>query len=445
MTNQNHNELAEKLVKKGFQVFVVGGAVRDELLGLKPNDVDLCTNATPEEVADVFKGHRVNLVGDFFKVTVVDDVEVATFRGDKYLGLNHKDCVCQKVDTVEEDLQRRDLTVNSMARNFATGELVDPFGGRDDLKNRVVKFTGNPVDRLTEDPNRHLRACRFLATLDASFDEETFDALKACANYVPEYVAPERLRLEVLKAMKAQKASKFFYAMKHTGTLKHVLPSLDDCFFVQGGKHHREGVFEHCMLAGDHLFAQNPLLRLTGYLHDVGKSKYQFNSEGELTYHGHEKDGEELVRRDLEALRFSNDEVAYVSSLVSLHMTPLHGDQTKKAVRRALRKLAERNLVYQDFLALKVVDRKSNLGKPDYTEEEVGEFHSLFENAFLNEEEAAFSVKDLKVTGNDVMELLNLTPCKRVGEVLNHLLTQVVEGELVNTRESLLAEVEKFV
>ena len=129
MTNQNHNELAEKLVKKGFQVFVVGGAVRDELLGLKPNDVDLCTNATPEEVADVFKGHRVNLVGDFFKVTVVDDVEVATFRGDKYLGLNHKDCVCQKVDTVEEDLQRRDLTVNSMARNFATGELVDPFDG----------------------------------------------------------------------------------------------------------------------------------------------------------------------------------------------------------------------------------------------------------------------------------------------------------------------------
>ena len=125
----NHNQLAKKLTDKGFQVYVVGGAVRDELLGRTPKDVDLCTNATPEEVADVFKGHHVNLVGDFFKVTVVDGVEVATFRGDTYKGHDHKACVCQKVDTVEEDLQRRDLTVDSMAPPFLR-ELVDPFGGR---------------------------------------------------------------------------------------------------------------------------------------------------------------------------------------------------------------------------------------------------------------------------------------------------------------------------
>ena len=220
------------LCKLGYETYVVGGAVRDFLSGRLPEDEDIVTKATPKEVADIFKDHRIAYGGTYFRVTFVDGIEVATFRKDVYKGLNNKDVQIIPAKTILEDLDRRDFTFNAIAWCQFTGRLIDPHGGRDDLYRKKVRFVGDPQKRIFDDPNRMIRACRFVASIDGEFGHDDLEALKRFAPLVGEgVILPERLHTEILKAMKVRNASTFFNALHQIDALKYIFPMMD-CLYL---------------------------------------------------------------------------------------------------------------------------------------------------------------------------------------------------------------------
>ena len=196
------NEIVRCLCEEGWDAYVAGGAARDMLSGDTPYDHDIVTEAPYEIVKDLFHDRKVSLVGASFKVCIVDGIEVATYRKDSYFGLSDKNCEVEEAETIQEDLARRDLTINSLAFCPYSGDIIDEYGGIDDLRKRVVKFTGNPIDRIMEDPCRILRACRFLSRIEGKFDPDTFQSLKEHSFLVRDYVTPERIRLEILEFSK---------------------------------------------------------------------------------------------------------------------------------------------------------------------------------------------------------------------------------------------------
>lgn len=424
--------LAQMLEKRGFDAYFVGGYVRDYLLGIPSNDVDLATNARPEQVEAIFsKRHKVKTVGKAFGVVLVDGVEIATFRKDRYAGCNHKNVEITHSDTIEEDLRRRDFTMNAMAMDLH-GKITDPFNGWYDVKRRVIRFVGNARARIVEDPNRMLRACRFAAQLGWHLDEEAVEAIFYNTDLF-RCVAPERVRLEVLKAMKGRLGSRFFWTLKECGLLDAVFPSLARCVDHTGGNYHPEDVFTHSMYTGDAISPRCPLTRLAGYLHDVGKPATYNPETGQFLEH--EKEGADFVREELTRLKFSNEEVRVVVGLVKMHMrtaTVLND----RGVRRLLRKLAANGVHYRDYLRLFLADRNSNLGLPKMTTKAVREMINKVEDA-MSVETGVTKVTDLAVNGHDVMRIKGFPPGPWVGQILEHLLTVVVEDPNLNTKENL--------
>lgn len=424
--------IVRKLSERGFDVYIVGGYVRDGLLGIISNDVDIATNAKPEQIESIFaKEHKVKTVGKSFGVVIVDNIEVATFRKDAYVGLNHKDVTITYANTIEDDLSRRDFTINAMALDV-NHNLIDPFGGQNDLIFRLVNFVGNAKDRIREDPNRMLRACRFVAQLNGSLENNTRRAIQKCAGYM-QYVAPERIRIEVLKAMKTQRPSKFFDALDECRLLGYVFPSLVNTVSHTGGNYHPETVYDHCMATGDSISCRCPLTRLAGYLHDVGKPVTYNSDTGQFLEH--EKAGADLVQDELTTLKFSNDEIRAIVGLIKMHMrtaTVLNA----RGVRRLLRKLQANSVHYRDYLRLFLADRNANTGLPKMSSDDVRNMINVVEDE-MSIETGVTSIKDLKVNGYDVMRIKGFPPGPWVGKVLEQLLTVVIEYPSLNNKEIL--------
>lgn len=435
-----HNTIIKTLCNNGYNAHIVGGAVRDILLGENPKDIDIVTNAIPEQIISLFPENKIDLVGANFQVVMIDGIEVATYRVDCYDGFNLAGTMI--ASTIHEDLSRRDLTINSLAMCPVSGDIIDLFGGVDDLKNSAIKFTGNPNDRIKEDPCRVLRACRFLAKIDGELDEETFYALSENRHLVKD-IAPERIRIEIMKAMNCKNPSLFFEIASYIGILEFILPNLDFCLGLDGGPHHEESVFQHCMIAGDSISSNYPLLRLAGYLHDIGKYQSSaYDEDGFITFHGHEKIGSEIVEQELKALKFSNDEVEYVKNLVEFHMRSLK-DISPRSMRRLISKMYEKNINYKDFLRLKIADRKANLKKEAFTFSEIKHMVKLFQVEFNAEVPNTFSIKDLTIDGNDVMNILRIGPCRMVGDILKDIFEMVLDDPELNERETLIGMVEE--
>ena len=436
-----HNKIIQKLCHHGYEAYVAGGAVRDLLLGQNPNDYDIVTNAKPDEVENLFKqDYKVGIIGKAFKVCVVEGIEVATYRKDVYYGFHHRNCEVSFGKDVKEDMERRDLSINSMVLCPISGDVIDEFGGINDLKNRIIRLTGDPVARIKEDPCRIIRACRFLSNIDGKFDPDTLQALKDHSSFIRQYVAMERVQLEILKALKYKNASKFFYALQEIGVLVDIFPSLSYCYDHDGGPHHKETVFDHCMLAGDHITTKNPLLKLAGYLHDAGKV-HAYNKE-DRTFLRHEILGRNALRKELKRLKFSIKEISYICSLVRLHMRDLGVKTTPKATRRLIRKLNEHNLPIQDWLRLKIADRHGNLNKPDFTLRDIKRKMYKFDSVLNAKEPSAFAIKDLAINGNEVIKLLDVKPGPIIGKVLSSLFEMVLDDPSLNTKEQLIKIIE---
>jgi len=435
-----HNTLCEN----GFDSYVVGGFVRDLLNNDTSNsDIDIATNATPDEIENLFKSnHKVKMVGKSFGVVIVDDIEVATFRNDSHNGIGDRNCTTSFSCSIEEDLSRRDFTINAMAICNVSGDIIDPHNGKSDLKENRIRFVGNATQRIMEDPNRIIRACRFLAKLQGEFEYETLRALKLHSHLIKSHVQPERIRLEILKAMKLETPSLFFSALQLIGALDFIFPEMVSCYENGGhGKHHKETIFEHLMMCGDHLSKRKPLLRLAGYLHDIGKPRmFQRNNNG--TFVGHEDEGKMLCHDYLTRLKFSNDEVDDISFLVGRHMDTM-SELTKKSARKLRKRLYDDEVSVKDFLMLKIADRKSNMVREPYSKVELKDM--IYHLGLTSkEEEVPFTTKSLALSGGDIIRMFNISG-PIVGKIQKHLLGLVIEhGPELNTFESLLVQTEMF-
>ena len=442
-----HEKIVNKLCSCGYEAYITGGAVRDLLLGREPLDYDVVTNARPDEIAMIFKNESVKEVGQAFNVTLINGIEVATYRQDTYHGGGHRDCTVNLVEKLHKDLERRDLTFNSMAFCPYTGDLIDPYDGKGDLENNLVRFVGDPDQRIKEDPDRIIRACRFASNLNARFEEKSLAALRNNIQRL-EMVAPERLRLEIKKAMKTRKASRFFQNLELIGALDRVFPSLKACAGLDGGKHHGEDVFEHCMLVGDAISARCWLTKLTGYLHDVGKSEaVVFDKHGNSeNFIGHESAGIHLLERDLRALKFSNQEISFITRLVAVHMRTLEPESSPKSVRKFLASINDFRMDYRTFIRFRVADRTGNKAKPAKT---IGEIRNLLQIAeaemFAHDRQQEFGLSMLAINGNDLMREFQLKPGPVVGKTLKTLLNKVIEEPAINDRRSLLELAEKII
>jgi tRNA nucleotidyltransferase/poly(A) polymerase len=427
-------ELIQTLHDRGFEAFFVGGAVRDMLRGVKPDDTDIVTKAKPEEIEELFSGRNVKTFGKSFKVVEVDGVEIATYRKDRYEGLDDKKVIIEYANTIEEDLERRDFTINAMAFEPFTRTLIDIRNGAQDLKEKIIRFVGNPYDRIHEDPNRIIRACRMKCLIDGEFDSATKLTLQERSSYVEGYVDYERIRLETLKAMKYRKPSKFFESLNEIGALRYIFPSLTRCVDHKGGHHHAEDVFTHSMICGDSISRRFPLLRLAAYLHDVGKPEAAFvdkNDKNKLKFFGHHKVGEELVREELKLLRFSVQEIEYISKMVDIHMK---NHNSPKQIRRILATCNTSGINYKDYLRLRFADRKANLKKGPHPISSIRDVIKDFQIEIDRKVPNRYS--ELEVNGNDIMNL-GFKQGPIIGKILKFLFEKVMDEPDLNTKEKL--------
>ncbi len=419
----------DTLENAGFAAYAVGGCVRDSLLGLTPHDYDLCTNAAPAQLRALFANYPLVLSGEKHgTVSVVMDhqpVEITTFRTEGgYQDGRHPDWV-RFVSTIEEDLSRRDFTVNAMAYSPTRG-FADPFGGQADLKSRTLRAVGDPAARFTEDALRILRGVRFAVRYGLSVEPETEKAMFSLAPLMDK-LARERVFDELCKLIPLVSASD----MGHFApVLVQAIEELKGCVgFNQHSPHHAYDVYTHTA----HVVEAMPpdlALRLAALLHDIGKPTVFYRDEtGRGHFPDHAKVGAEMADAILRRLRASNTLRSRVVELILHHMIPLEPD--KRILRRRLSKLGTAGV--QDLLALQ---------RADFGSKGVGEQTDVFDRveALIEEilrEDACLSLTDLAVNGRDLIALG--FSGKAIGTCLSHLLERVLDETLPNERDSLLA------
>lgn len=423
MIKENVGFILTVLWENGFQAYIVGGAVRDIMLHRTPDDIDILTNASIQQIQSLFSDQKIKTMGKTFPVCRVNGIEIASGRS----GFDVK-------SFPESDLAKRDFTINAMAFDPAAKKILDPFNGRKDLEDAVIRFTKDPEKRILEDPVRMVRACRFAAMIQGSFSLSSFNAVLACRNLLDKDVAKERICHEIMKAMALTKPSLFFHALKKTGLLPKIFPSLDQCHDLDGGPHHNETVFDHCMLVGDALPPQFPVLRLAGFLHDAGKFDAAAITRDKLTFAGHENHFGAVVR-DLTTLRFPAADITYIASLIKTHMRPLTDNTTPKAARRLLSMLDQNGLDYRDFMRMRIADKKGNLAKKPYT---LSELRVRLKKLFTEiRGQATFRMNDLEITGTDIIRILDIHPGPEVGKIKQLLFEKVLDDPGMNTYEEL--------
>ncbi|WP_300464123.1 CCA tRNA nucleotidyltransferase [Desulfobacula sp.] len=415
--------ILDTLQKNGFAAYIAGGAVRDMLLKRPPVDVDILTHAAIREIESLFSGQTVKQVGKTFPICMVNGFEVSSGRGAVDLS-----------SFPESDLARRDITINAMAYDPIAEKIIDPFNGRKDLETAVIRFTNDPDKRIREDPVRMIRACRFMAMIDGSLSVSSLKSILACKDLLDTAIAKERIHHEIVKALGLQRPSLFFRALKKTGLLSKIFPSLDRCHDLDGGPHHGETVFDHCMLVGDAVPATLPMLRLAGFLHDTGKFDAAEIKQGKLTFPGHENHTRSVIQ-DLTALRFPIKEITYITALIKTHMRPLTDQTTPRAARRLLSMLDEHGLDYRAFMQMRIADKKGNLAKRPYTLSDIRiRLKKLFN---VMAEPSVFRMDGLAIKGNDIVRILGIPPGPDIGKIKRLLFEKVLDDPRLNTHQEL--------
>ena len=419
----------ESLEKAGFSAYAVGGCVRDSLLGRTPHDYDLCTNATPAETQAVFRDFPLVLSGmKHGTVGVVMDhqnYEITTFRTEGgYADSRHPDWV-RFVGKVEEDLARRDFTVNAMAYNPKTG-YIDPWGGQQDLEDHVLRTVGDPRQRFREDALRILRGVRFAIRFDLKPEAETLQAMEELS-YTMESLSAERVFEELSKILLIAKAEDLLLFKK---ILTAALPELGPCVdFDQRTPYHIHDVYTHTAHVVERV-PQDLVLRWTAVLHDIGKPPcFTVDENGQGHFYGHASASAQMAEEALRRLKAPTALREQVVNLIKLHMNPLYPD--RKMQTRLLTKYGWDTL--EKLLALQKSDYGAKI--PDYSPAE-----AFMEQ--LRQEDTCLHIRDLAVKGQDLMAL-GMTPGPKMGETLKDLLAQVQEQKLQNEKTELLRYVEE--
>lgn len=431
-------EIIDRLEARGYEAYAVGGCVRDSILGRQPQDWDITTSAAPHEVKAVFS-HTIDTGIAHGTVTVMlgrEGFEVTTYRIDgEYEDARHPKEVRFTPDLLE-DLKRRDFTVNAMAYNETKG-LVDAFDGIGDLKRGVIRCVGNAKDRFTEDALRMLRAVRFAAQLGFAVEEETAEAMRALAGNIAK-VSAERIQTELVKLLLSPHPEELRLAYE-TGLTGVFLPEFDRMMETpQNHPHHCHTVGEHTISAVANIRADR-VLRLSMLFHDIAKPKCRTTDEsGTDHFCGHQQAGSEMTRQILRRLKFDNDTTDRVCRLVRWHDD--RPELSEKSVRRAVSRIG-----LGQYPALFEVKRADILAQSDYRRPEKLAYVDAYESIYreIRKRQQCLCLKDLAVTGRDLIESAGMKPGPGLGAVLEELLEAVLEDPEKNARETLLALAKK--
>ncbi len=431
----------DQLTAAGFEGFVVGGSVRDLLIGREPKDYDITTNATPEQIQETFEDTLYNNDFGTVVVRVYDEdqeryeIEITPYRAEAtYSDHRHPDKVEFGV-SLEQDLQRRDFTINAIA--FDGKEVIDPFNGQQDCADKIIRTVGNPDERFSEDALRLIRATRFAAELDFSIHPETFTAIQA---HAPEIlnVSWERIRDEIVKTVKADDAYRGFWLMHTSGLLKHVLPELETGVGVGQNLHHIYTVFMHGLLSLQYCPSEDPLVRFAALLHDIGKPETKEGEKDAVTFYNHEHMSAKMTKEIMRRLKFSKRDVERVTHLVKNHMFYyVQGEISDAGVRRLLKCIGRENL--DDLMAIRIGDRMGS----GCQKEKPFKLVEL-ERRIREVEKDPMDTTMLKLDGHEIMELTGLEPGREVGEIMSALLEDVLEDPSLNTKEYLTKRVKQI-
>jgi tRNA nucleotidyltransferase (CCA-adding enzyme) len=435
--------VCRRLHAAGHEAHLVGGGVRDMLLGRVPADFDVATDAVPEAVVDLFgKTFAVPTGLKHGTVTVLTDtapprhVEVTTFRGEgEYLDGRRPSSVTY-VKSLKDDLARRDFTMNAVAFDPLAGAITDPFEGRRDLSQGLIRAVGDPIARFREDGLRPMRAVRQAAQLAFDIDPPTKAAIPQTLD-VFRKVSAERIRDELLKMLAAPQPSRGLVLMRDTGLLGEVIPELLEGVGCTQNRFHKHDVFGHTLRVVDETQG-DPIRRLGALLHDVGKPRARQPREGapgEYSFFQHEYVGATMADEICRRLKLANAERERVVGIVKNHMFFYASDWTDGTVRRFVRRVGGHEAL-DDLFALRAGD-VAGRGFGEDPEKEIGELRGRVGEVAASD--AALKVTDLVINGGDVMRALGIPPGRLVGEVLEKLLERVIDDPTLNEKEKLEA------
>ncbi|MDO8488468.1 MAG: HDIG domain-containing protein [bacterium] len=442
---QQVEEILTNFSQAGYEIFIVGGVVRDAILGKSLYDWDFTTSATPEEILklypDAFYDNKFGTVG-------IEDsqkgrpYEITTYRTEHgYSDSRHPDEV-KWGKSLEEDLARRDFTINAMAlKQIRPGEfeIIDPYHGEQDAQNKVIRSVGNPTARFSEDALRMMRAVRIAAQLGFAIEEQTLEAIRINAPLISK-VSGERVRDELLKIMASESPADGYLLLHNCGLGEEILPEMEKTFGVQQqspGRHHIYDVGTHSVESVRNCQSPDPITRLATLIHDVGKVRTQkVFPDGKITFYNHEMESAKIATKIAERLRFSNAQTDKFFRLVRWHQFTVDERQTDSAVRRFIHNVSKDNIL--DMLSLRVGDRLGGGAR------ETSWRLERFKQRLVDVQKQPFSVTDLKINGRDIMEVKQVPTGPQVGKYLAALFKEVVDKGVPNEKEALLERLKQI-
>ena len=441
----------DKLKKKGFEAHIVGGCVRDFLRGVEPQDWDVATNAKPEEIQKIFpKSFYEN---KFLTVTVqtgsknpkLKEIEITTYRSEtKYTDKRHPDQIAF-TKTIEEDLARRDFTINALAGRLIPGvsklKIVDSFQGQKDLDNKIIRAVGKTEDRFSEDALRMLRAVRFSVTLGEGWEieQKTGQAIKKNSPWL-QAISKERIRDELMKIIMSDRAADGVELLRQLDLLKYIIPELEEGYGVGQNKHHIYQCYEHYLRSLDYAAKRkfNKYVRMADLLHDVGKPRTKRGEGQDSTFYGHEIVGAKMTLRILSRLKFPKKDIEKITKLVRYHLFYYNADEvTESSVRRLVRQAGPENM--EELLQVRMSDRIGS-GVPKAEPYKLRHLKYVIEKVSQD----PISVKRLNVTGSDIMSQLGIKSGPKIGHILDVLLGYALNDPKKNKKEVLKKEIERL-
>ncbi len=441
-------DVLNALEDAGFSAHIVGGCLRDIMLGLNPKDWDVATEAKPEEITPLFP--KTVYENSFGTVTVVNEeietenlkhIQVTTFRTEKdYTDHRHPDTV-KFVPSIEEDIARRDFTINAMSYRKYNGQLIDLYNGQKDIKDKRIRTVGSAKERLSEDPLRILRAVRLACELDFFIDNDTEKEIVTQANSL-NHISVERIRDEFTKTINSPQPAKGMMLYLKLGILKHVIPELEPAEGFEQNGDHKFDLWEHTCRALDHSADRDmPLhVRLAALFHDIGKLKTRrwSKEKNDWTFYGHDVVGAKITKNIMNRMKFPAKTTTTVVKLVRNHMFFTDIDKiTLSAVRRIIANVGPENV--WDLMKLRTCDR-IGMGRPKENPYRLRKYEAMIEEAMR----APTSVGMLKIDGADIMKNTNEAPGPRIGHILHAVLEETLENPDLNNREYLLTRIQEL-
>lgn len=453
--------IIEKLEQAGYEAYIVGGCARDSLMGKTPKDWDITTRAKPAEILAIFPEAKYENIFGTVIIPIKNEaekteheIEVTTFRSEQgYSDRRHPDEITFE-DKLDKDLSRRDFTINALAIRVESQklkvesqdeskvksrdeakvenlEVIDLFGGQDDIQKKIIRSVGEPSDRFKEDALRMMRAIRLSCQLGFEIEPKTERAIAKLAGAI-KFITNERIREELIKILASDQAYEGITRLRETKLLQYILPELERCAGVKQDRHHIYTVFKHSVLSLKNCPNKDWRVRLAALLHDIAKPQTKKFIKGVATFYNHEIVGARMVERIMRRFKFSLKDSAKVINLVRNHMFYYNVDEvTASSVRRLAKKVGEENLA--DLIDLRIGDRLGS-GSPKAKPYKLRHLEYMLKRV----REDPVSVKTLKINGDDLINQLGIKRGPQIGAILDILLAEVIEDKSRNNRKYLI-------